>query len=354
MADDNGKKFKKEPHILIVRLSAMGDVAILPHVVRQLRADFPDLKITVLTRPAFQTFFRGIDNIEFIAPDFKKQHKGIPGIIRLAREVARHGITHMADVHDVLRTKLLRRLLRLSGVKVAVIDKGRAEKRALTRKYHKYMVQLMPSYERYRETVRQLGFCMGEPQPVERKAAAIPKEIFDVTGPKNGIWVGIAPFAKHLGKIYPTSLSGELIGLLAAQYDRVLIFGGGAFEKEYAECMEGRYENVHSAIGKIRIGEEMDLISNLDAMVTMDSGSMHIASLVGTPVVSIWGATHPFAGFYGFGQDADNAVQLSLPCRPCSVYGNKPCMYHDYPCLHGISPESVFEKVEKVVCTSKR
>lgn len=349
MAADNRRKSKKEPHILIVRLSAMGDVAILPPVVRTLRNDFPDLKITVLTRPAFKVFFRDIDGIEFITPDLRKQHKGLRGILRLGSEILQLGVTHMADVHDVLRTKLLRRLLLLSGIKVAVIDKGRAEKRALTRKYHKYKVQLEPSYERYRDVVRQLGFCMSEPKAVERRTLPVPQDILAIAGPKTGRWVGISPFAKHFGKIYPTSLSAELIGLLSTKYEHVFVFGGGALEKEFAECMDGLHENVHSIIGKISLSDELDLISNMDAMVTMDSSPMHLSSLAGTPVVSVWGATHPFAGFYGFGQDPDNAVQLDLPCRPCSVYGNKPCIYHDYRCLHGIAPQTIFEQVEKVL-----
>lgn len=337
-----------KPHILIMRLSAMGDVAILPPVVKALRQSNPDLKITILTRPAFQIFFRGIENLDFLSPDFTKQYRGLRGIIRLRKEIVRIGITHIADVHDVLRTKVLRKMLRIRRLRVAVIDKGRDEKRALTRKYHKYMVQLKPSYERYRDTIIKLGFKVDELKPVRKAALPVPEEILEITGPKKGRWIGIAPFAKHVGKIYPTSLSGELIGLLSAKFAHVFIFGGGAYEKEYAECMDERYTNVHSVIGKLRLGTEMDLISNIDVMVTMDSATMHIASLVGTPVVSVWGSTHPFAGFYGFGQDPDNAVQLELSCRPCSVYGNKQCLYNDYRCLHRIAPQTIFDKVVKV------
>lgn len=327
----------------------MGDVAILPHIVGKLRADFPDLRITILTRPAYQTFFRGIENVNFLAPDFVKQYKGVRGIMRLRKEIVQLGVTHMADLHDVIRTKAIRKLLYFSGIKVGVIDKGRDEKRALTRKYHKFMVQLKPSYERYRDTLCELGFCIGQPQAVQRAPRPIPEEIFEVVGPKKGIWVGVAPFAKHAGKIYPTTLSGELIEMLAKKYDRVFIFGGGTYEKEFAECIEDRYEGVYSVIGKLRLGHEMDLISNIDVMVTMDSASMHIASLMGIPVVSVWGATHPFAGFYGFGQSSENAVQLDLPCRPCSVYGNKICIYNDYRCLHNISPDAIFERVARVL-----
>ncbi len=82
----------------------------------------------------------------------------------------------------------------------------------------------------------------------------------------------------------------------------------------------------------------------LRVMLTMDSGNMHLASLVGTRVVSIWGATHPFAGFLGFGQSEDDCIQRDLPCRPCSIYGNKACKFGDYRCMD-IAPEEIVGKL---------
>jgi ADP-heptose:LPS heptosyltransferase len=90
-------------------------------------------------------------------------------------------------------------------------------------------------------------------------------------------------------------------------------------------------------------------MSYVDVMLTMDSGNMHLASLVETPNVSIWGATHPYAGFYGFGQNPDNAVQIELSCRPCSVYGNKPCFRKDYACMNGISPQKIVKKISDAI-----
>ena len=79
--------------------------------------------------------------------------------------------------------------------------------------------------------------------------------------------------------------------------------------------------------------------------VSMDSANMHLASLVGTRVVSIWGGTHPYAGFLGWNQKAENCIQLDMPCRPCSVYGNKSCLRSDYACLNGIAPNQILEKL---------
>ncbi len=102
-------------------------------------------------------------------------------------------------------------------------------------------------------------------------------------------------------------------------------------------------------VDKLDMSLEMDIISNLDVMVTMDTALMHVASLAGVPAVSVWGATHPYAGFYGFGQDPANAVQLDMPCRPCSADGGRNCIFGHYHCLTGIQPEAIAEAVERVL-----
>ena len=164
----------------------------------------------------------------------------------------------------------------------------------------------------------------------------------------------MAVVAQDRGKLNPAGHACRLIGILAARYKDGVRFGGGRYAGDWAEAMEKRQPGAVSVIGKVDLYGELDLVANLDVMISMDSSAMHMASLVGTPVVSIWGATHPYAGFYGFGQDPANAVQLDLSCRPCSVYGNKSCMYGDYRCLERISPETVAEAVGRTVKKRRR
>jgi ADP-heptose:LPS heptosyltransferase len=91
--------------------------------------------------------------------------------------------------------------------------------------------------------------------------------------------------------------------------------------------------------------EEIAFMRTLRLMLTMDSANMHLASIAGTRVLSIWGATHPNAGFLGYGQDESDCIQHNdLPCRPCSIYGNKKCKFGDYRCLD-MSPEIIIKRV---------
>ena len=335
--------------MLVIRLSAMGDVAMAVPVVAALRSAHPDLRITVLTRPFFKPFFRDIEGIEFFEPDLQGRHKGLGGLIRLFGDLRGLGIDCVADLHDVLRSKVLRTLFALTGHETARIDKGRAEKEAMTRKFRKKVVPLKTTFERYRDVFLELGCYLDLPPRMPRRERPIPEQMTALAGAKTGKWVGIAPFAKHKGKIYPTVKTDELIGLLSARYEKVFVFGGGVYEQQFGEFMQTRYPNIVSVIGHVTLDEELDLMANMDCMIGMDSATMHLCSLVGTPVVSIWGATHPYAGFYGYGQDPANAVQLDLPCRPCSVYGNKPCIFKDYRCLEGIAPQTIADRVAVVV-----
>ena len=165
-------------------------------------------------------------------------------------------------------------------------------------------------------------------------------------------WVGIAPFAAHEGKTYPPRLMHQVIELILAKYPHahIFLFGRGMQEEKYfTEWCQQHSACVHTGALLESLHQELILMSHLDVMLSMDSSNMHLASLTGTPVVSVWGATHPYAGFMGWGQTEESAVQIPLDCRPCSVYGQKPCLRGDYACMRNIPPETIVDKVEKVL-----
>lgn len=318
----------------------MGDVAMLPHAIRALRSAYPDLRITVATRELFRPFFAGL-GVEFLVLDAKGRHRGLRGLVTFAREARKCGVDAVADVHDVLRSQVVRWLLRLHGLPVARIDKGRAEKRRRLGACETGMPPLRHTVLRYCDVFRRLGFDFAPPTPAPRIERPNP------LGEKQGRWVGFAPFSAHPGKTYPYDLSERVVRLLAERFERVFIHSGPGAEAEWAAGMERCYGNVTALYGRVRLAGEIDLIANLDCVVSMDSLVMHLASLTGTPVVSVWGATHPALGFLGYGADPEGVLQADLACRPCSVYGNRPCTYGDYRCLRLIAPEAIVRRVEE-------
>ncbi len=340
----------KRRKILIIRFSAMGDVAMTAPVVKQIAAQNPDVDFLYLTRPLFNPFFDNISNLEFYAfkPD---NYKGLSGLYQLYKELKELNIDALADLHFNLRSRIISFFFMLSGIKTIHVDKGREEKKALTSKIDKNLRPLKPMWMRYTDVFRKLSLnatIVNELPQSEQDM--LDEDIIAISGNKeNQKWIGISPFAQHIQKIYPLEKMEVAIHLLSNLNYKLFIFGGGEQEQLIAEKWQMQYPNVISTIGKLKIHNELKLISNLDVMISMDSSGMHLASLRGIKVVSVWGATHPFAGFLGFGQQEDNCVQTQLYCRPCSVYGNKPCFRGDLACLNLIEPEQIVKKTLNII-----
>ena len=337
---------------LVIRLSALGDVAMLIPVLYSCAKKYPQEKFLLVTKkPHLSLFDIRPLNVDILAVDSKNKHKGINGLRKLIKELSQQKIDKIADTHDVLRSKIIRIYFRLKGKKIAVINKGRKEKKTLTRKQNKVLRPLKTSVERYHDVFCRLGYDFEiDFKSIFEFGTRDFGLIEHIAGPKVNTWIGIAPFAKHRGKIYPLEKMSEVIKQLAADKHKTLFLFGGKDEQEQLNRLAEPYSNVISTVDKnLTFPTELLLMSYLDAMLTMDSGNMHLASLVATPVVSIWGATHSHIGFYGYNQKPENAVQLEFFCRPCSVYGNKPCYRNNsYECLESITPEMVVSKLLKI------
>lgn len=338
--------------VLIIRLSAIGDVAIAIPLCYSLATQYPEDKFVFLSKSKLQPLFKNMpSNVTFKECDTEGRHSGWKGLVRLYSELRNDHFDKIADIHNVLRSTVLRSIFFWSGKKVAYIHKGRKQKDELTSMHFKKFVQLKHSMTRYQEVFEQLGYPVTLSfSSVIDKATVDLTPIRNLTGEKSGKWIGIAPFARHTGKIYPLEKMEQVLSALSNQQGvTVFLFGGGKKECEILNGWADKYPNTRSVAGLLIMNSELLLMSQLDVMLAMDSANMHLASLVGTPVVSIWGATHPYAGFYGINQDPANAIQIDLACRPCSIFGNKPCFRHDYACLNSISPERVIQKVMTVI-----
>ncbi len=331
----------------------MGDVAMTVPVIASFLQQYPNVHITMLSHPRLKTIFPIADNFTFVAVDTKKEFAGNFGMVKLFRKLRKEKkYDAMIDLHDVLRSKLLRSLYKITGTPIYTIDKGRKEKKELTQEEKKVMIPLKSSIQRYAEVFEKAGYPirLENPAPYKINASERISEELNTLLQSTKQTIGIAPFAQHKGKIYPLNKMEKVVAQLSGRENtQIFLFGGGEAEKKQLEEWSQKYPNTLSLAGKFSLNEELSLLQHCRVVITMDSANMHLASLVGTPVVSIWGATHPYAGFYGYQQKEENAVQVDLPCRPCSIYGNKPCTKGDYPCLNGISEEEIVKRVESVL-----
>ncbi|MFV0420427.1 MAG: glycosyltransferase family 9 protein [Dysgonomonas sp.] len=337
--------------VLVIRLSSFGDVAMLVPVICSVAAKYPQDRFSVMTRKAFAPLFENLGfNINVIPVDVNKKHKGLRGFFRILRRVSVMGFTHVADEHDVLRSKILRACMIIMGCKIAQIDKGRKEKKDIIA--NKVLNSpLKPTVQRYMDVFDELGF----PAKItfNNFFDFIPRnfsKLRSIVTEKNGKWIGVAPFSKHRGKIYPIEKMERIVESLSKEEGiTVFLLGSGKEEQKVLSAWADKYPGVINPSGKLNLENEMLLISYMDVVLSMDSANMHLASLVQVPVVSVWGATHPALGFYGFNQDIANVVQIDLECRPCAVYGELPCQRQDYACMEWITEESIIDRIYKVL-----
>jgi ADP-heptose:LPS heptosyltransferase len=327
----------------------MGDVAMTVPVLRALVLQHPEVKITVVSRPFFQPFFEGIPNVNFFGVDLKERHKGFFGLFRLFSDLRKLDIDLVADLHNVLRSKIIRTLFAISGKKVAATDKGRAEKKALTSLANKVFAPVKPMVERHVDTFNQLGFSIDLANPKFPEKAILSDEIISFTGTKNQNWIGIAPYAQYESKVYPIDLMQQVIDDLAKNKNvKIFLFGGGATEIEKLNQLQNNHENVMVVAGKLSFEAEIQFISNLNVMLSMDSGNSHIAAMLGVKVITLWGATHPFAGFKPFNQPDDFCLtsdREQFPLLPTSIYGNRKVEGYD-EVMRTILPEKIVFSIQ--------
>jgi len=337
-------------HILVIRLSAMGDVAMTVPVLRAFSLQYPNVKITVVSRPFFKPFFDDIENITFFPIDLKERHKGFLGLLRLFSDLRKLNIDAVADLHNVLRSKIIRTLFALNGKNVAATDKGRQEKKALTKLTIKAISPTKTMFDRHCETFEKLGFQINLYNPTFPEKAILSDEIINITGKKEENWIGIAPFAQYESKVYPIDLMQQVIDDLAKNAsNKILLFGGGNEEIKKLNQLKNNHKNVIVLAGKTNLKEELAIISNLNVMLSMDSGNAHIAAMLGVKVITLWGATHPFAGFQPFHQPDDFCLtsdRKQYPFLPTSVYGNKKVAGYENA-MRTILPNTIIDKIEK-------
>ena len=343
----------KITHIAVIRLSAMGDVAMTAPVISAFAKRHPAIKITIVSRKFLKPLFNAIPNCDFLAVDTKGRHEGFRGILQLYQDLKDLKVDAIADLHNVLRSKVVRYLFSATNIPTAAIDKGRKEKKALVSLKNKNFRQLKTSMQRYIEVFEDLGFLIDDSSIVPLEKLPFSTETENFTGKlneKSSRWIGIAPFAQHQGKVYPKDLMQEVIYKLADNSsNNLFLFGAGQEEIAQLNTFKGDFENVKVVAGKLKFGQELELISNLDVMLSMDSGNAHLAANYGVAVITLWGATHPYAGFAPFGQAQENLIlsdRDQFPLLPTSVYGNLEVPgYQD--AMRSILPKDIVDRIEK-------
>lgn len=327
----------KPSRILVIRLSALGDVAMTLPVIYSMARQNPDVQVDVLTRPFFARMFVGApENVHLLKADFKNKYTGFFGLLNLALWLRRRGYDAVADLHNVSRSWIIDSVMRLTGVRVAMVAKLRSQRKKLLND----KVQQQPFVDRYADVFRQLGLDVTLDFKSIYADNAVVATPIEVQQPA----IGIAPFARFKSKTLPADTMFGVVQRLASWGWNVYLFGAKTDDKILSEWAE-QTENCVSLAGRYSLEEELAIMSRLDVMLSMDSANQHLASLVGTRVVSIWGSTTPLCGFLGYGQKADDVVCRNLQCQPCSIGGIAGDCRQHYACLNQIDINDILKKI---------
>jgi len=310
--------------ILVARLSAMGDVALAVPAIHNVLEANPNLEIVMLTRNQFQVFFGSHPRLSFHPIDLKGKHKGLLGLKKLHSELKTYNFNSFIDLHDILRTKVLRTYFKFSKVPYFFIDKDRKTKKKLIQKEIPF-TQQKHSTDRYLDVFRRANVSVTpnfefvlKTTPSERIEDAL--NLKDKTHRR----IGIAPFGAHDSKQWGIKNIKELLKKIQEDNTtQVFLFGGGAKEVEVLNALATEFDNATVLAGQFSFKEELFALSQCDVVLAMDSGNMHLADLVGSKVVSIWTSTHPYLGFYPL-HNLKYCLfpsQEELPEFPVSVFG---------------------------------
>lgn len=326
----------------------MGDAVLTVPVIKSFQEKYPDTKITLLTKPFFHPFFDGIPNLTLPKVALKGKHKGILGLRKLVKELTQtQQYDAVIDLHSVLRSWAVGFFFKREGTSVYRIDKVRKEKKNFLKDITK--PQLPHSTERYQKVFHKAGFDFELPQHFlsPKKGEKNITEIIKISE----INIGIAPFAAHKSKEWGIDKIHDLIKQINANHKvNFFLFGGGAAEVMELNLLEEDFQNVTNLAGKYSLRDEMQLISQLNVMICMDSGNMHIATLLGIPVLSIWGGTHPKVGFSALYQPYENSIQIPIQeQKKCkyTVFGTSKNQRETKPyfCIQMIDASVVVERL---------
>ena len=333
------KKGTTQPHVLVLRFSALGDVAMTLPVVYSVARAYPHVRFTVVTREFFARIFLNTpENVTVLGVDLKKRYHGVSGALKLCRDLAMLKPTAVADLHNVFRTWLIDKYMQMRGVKVAMVNKMRSARSKMLRE----KAEQTPFVERYSAVFSQLGF------PAELTFKTVLDESnkvppIEVLHPS----IGIAPYARYYNKTYPPERMRRVVEMLCRKGYKVYLYGGRGAEADQLLNWAGSIHGCESVAGKYSLAEEMALMSQMDLMVSMDSANQHLAALTGAKVLTIWGSTAPSCGFTAFGHGASDGVCLNLDCQPCTVAGSPTCPFGHLDCMSLLTEQTIVETIER-------
>ena len=350
--------------MLLIRLTALGDVVLLEPVVRALRATFPGVAVDLVTEVRHSALMAERAGLDVVVPyDRRGANAGWRGMGQVVDRLPAPRYDAVIDLQGKLRTRLL--ALRVPAARRVTLRKrslGAALLSLLGRDpplVHRHAVDL------YLDSLAPLGVAAGalaapprpalsvlpagDAGPPAARAVAADRRASPVGQGMSapGLLLGLGAGTTHATKQWPAARFAALADRLAARFSglRVRLIGGPADVEllaAIAELVQVATLDEQDVTG-LDVAELAGAIAELDLLVGVDSGPAHLAAALGVPVVAIFGPT-PMPR-WGPRSGAGVGVSLELPCSPCSNFGGPVCPQpeRNHACMQDLDVSTVLD-----------
>jgi ADP-heptose:LPS heptosyltransferase len=318
--------------ILVIRFSSIGDIVLTSPVVRCVKQQIPGVVIHFLTKNVFH------EVIQF-NPNIDKRIYLTDKLSTTIKELRKEKYDLIIDLHKSIRSRLITSALR---VKTISFDKLNYEKWLMV-KFKKNNLPSKHIVDRYFDSLKAINIYNDN-----KGLEFFTGDVHEPVLPFNN-FIAFVIGAKHNTKKLPTDKITEIIKALKRN---VILIGGKEDAKDGEIIRNILPEKIFNACGRYSLIQSALVVKNADAVLTHDTGFMHIAAALKKNIISIWGNTIPEFGMYPYMPGAENNFIISevknLYCRPCSKLGFPECPEKHFSCMNDQDTTAIAWEANKI------
>lgn len=321
-------------NILVIRFSSLGDVVLTTPVYPNLKAEWPNARVTVLTRKSFESVFEGNPHVDRVWTFDRKSES----FFSIAKRVREEKFDLIIDLQNNLKSYFLR-VIAGPPLVVPVNKVTLARWKLLLLKWTSSVLEGSVR-ERYLDTLRRInvGRAVEDTHLTPQNAEAVLKKLDIPVGRR---LIGIAPGAHHATKRWPVEKFAEAANRLGAFPDTTVVILGDKTDAKVGKMVSEKLVVDHRDItGQTTLSELIAVTSRLSFLLTNDSGLMHVGEALGVHLVAVFGPTVRAFGFAPY-RKTSRVVEVSLPCRPCTLHGDEACPLRHHNCMNDVDVSAV-------------
>ena len=318
--------------IAVIRFSSIGDIVLTIPVLYQLGKKYPQHKITFITKDGFEDLISALPVVSHV--DTIKKNETIQSF---KKRINFNKFSIIVDLHDNIRSRLL---TAGSNAKVFRYNKERLKRLAILF-FKKRIENPIPIWKKYLSAIHSDDIVPNFTMVLPKYASLLHEKKLP-----NSPFLVIAPGASWESKEWPLSNYQSLAELLHKAQINIVTIGANKDREVENIILQECGDLVSPLVGELTIAESAFVISRAQAVLTVDTGMMHIANSYNIPMTVLFGSTVKEFGFYPYSNKA-KVLEVDISCRPCSLTGKRSCPKKHHNCMNKITAQSVFNSIKQ-------